>query len=120
MSFEHEVVDCRSDIAENAERIRAYVAGVDRAAFEQDGRTRDAVERCLERICEAAARLGARGPALMPSQPWAAMRGMGNRLRHAYHRIDAGVIWETTRRDLPGLEDEVRRLLAGMPDPGRP
>jgi uncharacterized protein with HEPN domain len=30
---------------------------MDHDALERDGRTRDAVERCLERICEAAFRL---------------------------------------------------------------
>ena len=33
------------------------------------GRTRDAVERCLERICEAAHRLGKHAEEPMPGQP---------------------------------------------------
>jgi uncharacterized protein with HEPN domain len=43
---------------ENIERIGAYMAGLDRTAFARDGCTHDAVERCLERIYEAACRLG--------------------------------------------------------------
>jgi len=45
---------------ENIERIASYVAGMAQDEFQRDGRTRDAVERCLERICEAAFRLGER------------------------------------------------------------
>ena len=64
---------------------------MDRQAFERDGKTRDAVERCLERICEAAHRLGGRAAQLMPNQPWSDIRGMGNRLRHAYDRLDLDI-----------------------------
>jgi hypothetical protein len=49
---------------------------MDRQAFERDGKTRDDVERCLERICEAARRLGGRAAELMPTQPWRDIRGM--------------------------------------------
>jgi len=69
---------------ENMERTAEYIAGMDRAAFGHDGRTRDAVERCLERVCEAAHRLGACAAELMPDQPWSDIRCMGNRLRHGY------------------------------------
>src|ERR1700682_1761692 len=58
-----------ADILENLERIQGYVAGLDREAFGGDTLRRDAVERCLERICEAAFRLGAKAPELAPSQP---------------------------------------------------
>ncbi len=43
---------------------------MDRDALERDGRTRDAVERCLEQICEAAFRLDDEASLLMPNQPW--------------------------------------------------
>jgi uncharacterized protein with HEPN domain len=69
--------------------------------FADEGRTYDAVERCLERVCEAMSRLGGRTAELMPGQPSAAIRGMGNRLRHAYDRIDLGLIWDTIETDLP-------------------
>jgi uncharacterized protein with HEPN domain len=59
---------------------------LDRQAFEQNEAMRDAVERCIERVCEAAYRLGQRAEELMPGQPWGDIRGMGNRLRHAYDR----------------------------------
>ena len=56
------------DILENLERIEHYVAGLDREAFGCDTLRRDAVERCLERICEAAFRLGDKAAELVPSQ----------------------------------------------------
>jgi uncharacterized protein with HEPN domain len=108
----HDPADSLADIIENAERIQGYLAGLDRQAFERDGRSRDAVERCLERLCEAAHRLGEQAAELMPSQPWGDIRGMGNRLRHAYDRISLDVIWNAARHDLPTLAADARRALA--------
>jgi uncharacterized protein with HEPN domain len=108
---EHDPADWIADIIENAERIDGYLVGMDRQTFEQDGRTRDAVERCLERICEAAHRLDRHAEELMPGQPWADIRGMGNRLRHAYDRIDLDIVWNTVQQRLPGLAAEARRAL---------
>lgn len=84
---------------------------MDRAAFKRDGRTRDAVERCLERICEAAFRLGDEAVRLVPNQPWGDIRGMGNRLRHAYDRLSLSVIWHAIEDELPALEADVRQAL---------
>ena len=60
---------------------------MDRAGFDADRRTRDAVERCLERLSEAAAKLGAQAEELAPGPPWQAVRSFGNVLRHAYDRL---------------------------------
>jgi uncharacterized protein with HEPN domain len=63
-----------ADILENLERIEGYVAGLDREGFRGDTLRRDAVERCLESICEAAFRLGEKAAELVPSQPWGDIR----------------------------------------------
>lgn len=104
-------IECLNDIAENIERIAAYTERLDRESFGVDGRTYDAVERCLERICEAAVRLGDDAFLLMPDQPWKEIRAMGNWLRHAYHRVDPTLIWNTVENDLPGLLRDVRAVL---------
>ena len=100
-----------ADIVENAGRIDGYLAGMDRVAFGRDGRTRDAVERCLERVCEAVYRLGERADELMPGHPWGDIRGMGNRLRHAYDRVNTEIIWNTARERVPALATDARRAL---------
>ena len=110
MPSEHPAAECLDHIVENAEAIDEYVAGLDRAAFEGDRRTRDAVERCLQRICEAAHRLGERAEALLPGHPRHKVRGMGNQLRHAYDRISRDVVWTTVREELPPLAADARRV----------
>jgi uncharacterized protein with HEPN domain len=103
-----------ADILENLERIQDYVAGLDREAFGGDTLRRDAVERCLERICEAAFRLGEKAAELAPSQPWGDIRGLGNRLRHAYDRIDLDILWNTVRDRLPSLKADAQQALLGL------
>jgi uncharacterized protein with HEPN domain len=74
------------------------------------GQAGDAIERCLERIREAAFRLGDRTGELLPGQPWPDIRGLGNWLRHAYDRIRFDVIWDTVQNDLPALKPMPRWL----------
>lgn len=111
MSFKHDPADCFADIVENIER---YVLGFNEETFDRDERTRDAVERCLERICEAAHRLGSRAPTIAPDQPWGEIRGMGNRLRHAYDHVELDTIWLTVTNRLPSLKASAQRALATL------
>lgn len=73
------------------------------ASLRADPKTRDAVERCLERISEAAAKLGDEAGELVPGQPWPEIRALGNRLRHEYDRIRVDRLWAIIVEDLPSL-----------------
>jgi uncharacterized protein with HEPN domain len=99
------------DILDNIRLIQFYLQGMDRVAFDADSRTRDAVERCLERLSEAAAKLGAQADELAPGPPWQAVRAFGNVLRHAYDQVDPARIWEIVTRDLPQVVVAVEAAL---------
>jgi uncharacterized protein with HEPN domain len=99
----HDPAGSLRHIVENAERVGRYMIGMDQSAFALNEAVRDAVERCIERVCDAAHRLGPDAGTLMPGQPWADSRGVGNRLRHAYDRIGTGIIWNITTLRLPEL-----------------
>jgi uncharacterized protein with HEPN domain len=107
-----------ADILDNIERIEGYISGLDRDSLASDGLRRDAVERCLERICEAGIRLGDHAPTLMPDQPWQAIPGLGNRLRHAYDRIDFAVIWTQLTERLPELKRDAVTALQKLQSAG--
>ena len=104
----------------NITRIEGYSADLDLAALEQDGLRRHGIERCLERICEAAHRLGDRAPVLMPGQAWEDIRGMGNRLRHAYDQIDLAVVWNVITERLPSLKIDATQALERVRAQGQP
>jgi uncharacterized protein with HEPN domain len=118
VSSNYDPAACLTDILDNIDRISAYVAGMTEDEFRRDGRTRDAVERCLERVCEAAYRLGDEAVRLVPTQPWREIRGMGNRLRHGYDRVSFRVVWLAVQDELPSLEADVRTALAKITGSG--
>ena len=91
------------DIIENAQSALSYTEGMDLTAFQQNRMAYDAVERCLERICEAAAKLGDVATELMPGQPWQKVRSLGNVLRHEYDGIEEDRLFDVVRKELPSL-----------------
>ena len=91
------------DIVDNAQAIFRYTEGMDLRAFEEDRKTYDAVERCLERISEAGAKLDDLTQVLMPDQPWHKIRAFGNVLRHEYDAIHEDQLFDVVKNDLPGL-----------------
>jgi uncharacterized protein with HEPN domain len=61
-------------------------------SYQTDLKTKSAVERQMQVMTEAAVRLGGDAERIAPGPDWEGFRGMGNLLRHAYHRIDAQII----------------------------
>ena len=84
------------------------------SAFVSDLKTTNATERCLERISEAAKKLGDVAEQLCPGIPWAKVRAVGNVLRHEYDRIDVGRVWLMVEADLPPLKAAVQAALKGL------
>ncbi len=113
MPFEDRQGELES-ILENIARIERYVSGVDEASFLVNDEKRDAVERCLQRISEAAARLGPQAEQMCPDIPWREIRGIGNWLRHGYDRIDAKIVWNTVQQDLRPLQMAAMMALARL------
>ncbi|MBV8630310.1 MAG: DUF86 domain-containing protein [Silvibacterium sp.] len=72
---------------------------------------KSAVERQMPVISEAAIRLGSEAEDACPGLDWRGLRGMGNILRHAYHRIDDRIVWDTAKEDLPLLKACVEAVL---------
>jgi uncharacterized protein with HEPN domain len=99
------------DIVAAIETILQYTAGMDRAGFATDRRTVDAVVRNLIIIGEAAGHVPDDVVTAYPQIPWARMRGMRNLAVHEYFGVDADVLWDTVKGNLPEVLPELRRLL---------
>jgi uncharacterized protein with HEPN domain len=68
-----------------------------------------AVERQLQILTEAAIRLGeVDGPKFL-GPTWKGYCNMGNIIRHAYHKVDDTIIWDTVSTDLPVLKAALRK-----------
>ena len=107
------------DIVANVDAILRYTAGLDEAAFLANAMVRDAVERCLGRISEAAVKLGDDAAKFAPGQPWHNIRGLGNRLRHEYDVVSPKDIWAIVTDNLPSLRSDCQTALNAF-DEGAP
>ncbi len=47
----------------------------------------------------------------MPDHPWPSIRGVGNRLRHAYDRLAWTIIWNVVAYRLPPLRHDAQAAL---------
>lgn len=99
------------DILESIEHIEMFLNGVDFDSYKADIRTKSAVERQVQIITEAAYRLGDQADTLCPGPDWKGLRGMGNILRHAYHRVEDQIVWDTVKTEFPPLKDAVKKVL---------
>jgi hypothetical protein len=52
------------------------------------------------------------------ARPWGDIRGLGNRLRHAYDRIDLDIFWNTVRDRLPSLKADAEQALVDLKTKG--
>ena len=99
------------DILEAVSRAREYTAGMSAEEFLGDRRTIDAVVRNIEVIGEAARHIPEEVQARAPDVPWFQIRGMRNVVIHEYETVDAEIVGETVREDLPSVVEPLRRLL---------
>ena len=100
------------DILESIEHIEMFLDGVDFESYKADIRTKSAVERQVQIITEAAYRLGDQADTLCPGPDWKGLRGMGNILRHAYHRVEDQIVWDTVKTEFPPLKAAVKKALS--------
>jgi uncharacterized protein with HEPN domain len=69
----------------------------------------------IEIVGEAATQISAELRDSSPEVPWAKIKGMRNRLIHAYSDVNAELVWSTVVSDLPDLADALKRLLVSKP-----
>ena len=100
-----------ADMLDQASRIEGHVQGMDEAAFRASPLAQDAVERCLERICEAARKIGDMLDERHPEVDFPNLRRFGSILRHDYGDVDAEIIWQVTVVRLPLLKAVCRAEL---------
>jgi uncharacterized protein with HEPN domain len=99
------------DVIVSCRKVERYTAGMDRAAFEADERTYDAVVRNLELIGEAVKQLPDLARALAPGIEWRKIAGTRDFLAHAYFGIDGDILWDVVSNKVP----ELRKALEAVP-----
>jgi uncharacterized protein with HEPN domain len=100
-----------NDILEAIDLIELFLDEMTFESYQTDPKTKSAVERQMQIMTDAAFRLGRDAETIAPGPDWEGFRGMGNLLRHAYHRIDDQIIWNTVKDELPLMRESVLKAL---------
>lgn len=99
------------DILAALTAIETYTEGMDRGAFVDDRRTRDAVLHNLMLVGESVRWIPDVILDAHPEVPWRLLRGVRNVVVHEYFGIDDAILWVTVRDDLPPLVDDLEAIL---------
>lgn len=98
------VEDRLRDIVESITKIEKLNQGQSLDQFAADEVRRMATERYLEIVCEASRKLPDDTKLEAKNIDWRRMLDFGNRLRHAYHATDVGIVWDILQNHLPLLK----------------
>lgn len=103
-----------ADMLRAIDEIETFVRGMDARALADDRRTFHAVRRCLEILGEAASRLSTEVTAAAPELPWPQLRGLRNRIVHAYFDVDVEIVHRICSAELAPLRSTLTELIAGL------
>jgi uncharacterized protein with HEPN domain len=98
------------DVLEAIAEIQEFTRSMTFEQFRDDPKTLKAVALDFVVIGEAAAHVPDDVADSHPEVAWNLMRGMRNRLVHDYFSLDAEIVWDTLRNDLPPLLEPLKRL----------
>lgn len=82
------------DILDAIDRIDALLENETFESMSKDHARRAAFERFLEILSEASRHIPDELKEGEPELPWRRIADIGNHLRHAYHRVDAQMLWQ--------------------------
>lgn len=91
------------DILTALEGIRNATKGKTFEQFSGDWVLRHAVQRGIEIISEAVRQLSPELLETQPQIPWSKIKGVGNILRHEYHKVADPILWAVVTEHLPPL-----------------
>ena len=91
--------------------IRKFCRDVDFQGFRDNRMLNLAVLKDIEIIGEAASKVSLEFREEFANVPWQAIVDTRNRLVHGYFDVDLKVLWDTVRRDIPGLIQALQGVL---------
>ena len=100
---------------EAAQHASEFTAGLTRSTLGQSLLHQYALARAVEIVGEAASNVTDELQARYPQVAWAKIRGMRNRLVHAYFEINLNVLWHTATVELPALAQQLRVIIDDHP-----
>lgn len=100
--------DCLAEIAV----VHEIAARMTLEAFKSDPIVRRAAAYAIQTISEAIRHIPDDWLADYPTEPWAQIKGIGNRIRHEYFRLDDAILWAIITTDTRALKTVMEAMLA--------
>lgn len=97
------------DMLDAARAAAGFTTGLTFEQYADDRKTRNAVERNLEIIGEAARHVSEGTRNLFPDIPWSQVIGLRNIIAHEYGEILHEKVWGICKDRLPSLIDQLER-----------
>jgi len=98
-------------ILDSIYRIEDYVQEIEYEDFMDNHLLQDGVIRQLEIIGEATKRLSEDIKEKYPNISWKDMAGMRDKLIHGYFGVDLDAVWDTAKKDVPRLRNEIEKIM---------
>ena len=99
--------DCLAEIA----ILHEIEARTTLSSFRADPIVRRAAAYAIQTISEAVRKIPDDWLADFPTQPWAQIKGIGNRIRHEYFRVDDAILWNIIIADSHALKTALEAML---------
>lgn len=107
----HEDAPYIKHILDSIKDIEESTRNLTRQKFKGNKDKRDATIRRLGVIGEAAKNISGKTKREYPEVEWAKIAGTGDVLIHKYFGVDADIVWNIVKNDLPGLKIKVQIIL---------
>ncbi|MBS7626580.1 DUF86 domain-containing protein [Candidatus Bathyarchaeota archaeon] len=91
--------------------IEKFTQGLTKEVFFENVEKQYAVLRALEIIGEATKNLSKELRLKNRKIPWKDIAGMRNKLIHEYFGVNLELVWETIKRRLPELKEQISKIL---------
>ncbi len=101
-----------AEIAQACDAVERFTAGYRKEDFIGHEIARSAVVHQLTIIGEAASNISRPLRERFPQVPWRKVIALRNIIVHAYFAVDWMLIWEIAVKDVPGLKQQVNRILS--------
>ena len=99
------------DIIQSCRYILEFTDSLNYNDFVNDEKTLSAVISKFEIIGEAAKRIPSDIKSDYDYIPWKSIAGMRDNLTHGYFGVDTHLVWQTIRKDVPKLMDDISKIL---------
>lgn len=109
---------CLWDMLDAAQAVREFVSGRSFEEYANDRMLRGAVERHIEIIGEAAAKVSKAFRDARPEIPWRRIIAQRHVLAHEYGEIEHQLIWKVATVHIPDLIAKLDRLVLSPPESG--